>query len=222
MTDTKRAMDSLNEGLAYLREENNRLVKELRTERESGREVAEKMLALAGTREVLTARNAELVAALKACVDGTPDFYGIAQGLLDDLDAEAAGKQTAPAGEATRAAPADVKQHPVTAMGGESYGYDRLWNGSSWVSLAGAEAKGRLEAFAEALAQWPNLNRGCAENLFEGWLREKAAGKRSQSSSPRASPSRSSTQTLTPRPASPSRQSCCPMTWWSRLRWCRR
>ena len=177
MTDTKRAMDSLNEGLAYLREENNRLVKELRTERESGREVAEKMLALAGTREVLAARNAELVAALKACVDGTPDFYGIAQGLLDDLDAEEPGKQTAPAGEATRAAPADVKQHPVTAMGGESYGYDRLWNGSSWVSLAGAEAKGRLEAFAEALAQWPNLNRGCAENLFEGWLREKAAGK---------------------------------------------
>ena len=128
-------------------------------------------------RDKFAARNAELVAALKACVDGTPDFYGIAQGLLDDLDAEAAGKQTAPAGEATRAAPADVKQHPVTAMGGESYGYDRLWNGSSWVSLAGAEAKGRLEAFAEALAQWPNLNRGCAENLFEGWLREKAAGK---------------------------------------------
>ena len=52
-------------------------------------------------RDKFAARNAELVAALKACVDGTPDFYGIAQGLLDDLDAEAAGKQTAPTPLAT-------------------------------------------------------------------------------------------------------------------------
>ena len=99
-------------------------------------------------RDKFAARNAELVAALKACVDGTPDFYGIAQGLLDDLDAEAAGKQTAPAND------------------GRGF-----WSDDD---VDKAEAMGKRCAFADVLRQWHGET---SLRIFEAWLREKAAGR---------------------------------------------
>jgi hypothetical protein len=45
-----------------------RLTEELRTEREAGRAAIEKALALAGTREVLAARNAELAEQLARAI----------------------------------------------------------------------------------------------------------------------------------------------------------
>ena len=64
------------------RAEVDRLTKELHTERESGRQAVEKMLALAGTCEVLTARNAELVEALQIIAGMPANTYEEQQRLL--------------------------------------------------------------------------------------------------------------------------------------------